>query len=188
MKRHFTLLLLSISTVAVIQSCSTTPQLYRFNTKNKTYTGKLSDSTFMALKHFLTTNTSAILKDTIIIKYDYNNENCWSILDQSEDSYIMGFVTRKKERVTKVLAKRQNISVFGFREPGNNLNKIIKWDNSILIDNSKQLYNLLFREQCTCGNSILVMPDNKFVFIRSDSHSEILELTSKKIEEMLNKK
>jgi hypothetical protein len=148
----------------------------------------LSDSTFTALKQYLTITTSSILKDKIIIKYDYNNETCWNILDQSKDDHIMGFVTRHKETVQQVLATRNNVSVFNFREVGNSLNKIKKWDNSIIIDNSKQLFNLLFRERCTCGSSNIVMPDKTFAFLRSDSHSEILDVTQKQIEAILNRK
>jgi hypothetical protein len=136
----------------------------------------------------LTNTTNSKLKDTIIIKYDYNNETCWEILDQREDDYIMSFVTRHKERVQQVLMTRQNVSVFDFREPGNSLNKIKKLDNSIIIDTSKQLLKLLFKERCTCGSSIIVMQDKRFVFLRSDSHSEVLDLTQKQIEEILSKK
>ena len=188
MTRHFFYFISLITILTIAESCGTTSQLYRSDDKNKTYTGQLSDTTFTALKQFLTIPTNSKLKDTIIIKYDYNNETCWNILDQSENDHIMGFVTRHKQRVQQVLATRQNVSVFDFREPGNNLNKIKKWDNSIIIDSSKQLFNLLFKERCTCGSSIIVMPDKKFVFLRSDSHSDILDLTKNKIAEVLSKK
>jgi len=32
------------------------------------------------------------------------------------------------------------------------------------------------------------MPDKRFIFLRSDSHSEALDLTQKQIEALLNKK
>jgi hypothetical protein len=137
---------------------------------------------------FLNTVTNTSLKDTIIIKYDFNNETCWDLLDQKDDNHIMGFVARHQERVQHVLKTRQNVSVFNFREPGNNLNKIIKWDKSIIIDSSKQLFNLLFKDRCTCGSSILVTPDKQYIFIRSDSHFEALDMTGKQIEEILSKK
>ena len=188
MKSIFQYFLLYISILTITISCGSTSQLYRYNDNDKNYTGQLRDSNFIALKQILTNATSSNLKDTILIKYDYNNETCWNILDQKDDDHIMGFVTRHKERVQKVLSTRQNVSVFEFREPGNSLNKIKKWDNSIIIDSSKQLFNLLFKERYTCGSSIMVMPDKRFVFIRSDSHSEILDLTQKQIEDLLNKK
>ncbi|MBS1591736.1 MAG: hypothetical protein JST07_06450 [Bacteroidetes bacterium] len=187
MKKHFLYFISLIILLIFVESCSTTAQLY--DDKNRSYTGLLRDSTFTVLKQYLTNTTNLKLKDTIIIKYNYNNETCWNILDQKEDSYIMSFVTGYKERVQRrVLAARQNVSVFNFREPGNKLNKIIKWDNSILIDSSKQLFNLLFKERCICGSSIIALPDKRFIFLRSDSHTDVLNLTQKQIEEILNKK
>lgn len=186
MKKHFLYFISLIILLIFVESCSTTAQLY--DDKNRSYTGLLRDSTFTVLKQYLTNTTNLKLKDTIIIKYNYNNETCWNILDQKEDSYIMSFVTGYKARVQRVLAARQNVSVFNFREPGNKLNKIIKWDNSILIDSSKQLFNLLFKERCICGSSIIALPDKRFIFLRSDSHTDVLNLTQKQIEEILNKK
>jgi hypothetical protein len=188
MKMYFFNSLSLITALTIAVSCGTSSQLYRSDDKNKIYTGQLSESDFTSLKQYLTFTTNSQLKDTIIIKYDYNNENCWNILDQSEDDYIMGFVIRHKATVKQILAQRQNVSVFDFREPGNNLNKIIKWDSSIIIDSSKHLFNLIFKERCICGSSIIIMPDRRFVFIRSDSHSEALDLTQNQIEEFLSKK
>jgi hypothetical protein len=188
MKRDFFYFISLITILTITSSCGTTAQLYRYNDKNKKYSGQLSDSTYKALKHFLTSTTNSKLKDTIVIKYNYNNETCWNTLDQREDEHIMGFVLRHKQMVQQVLATRQNISFFDFREPGEKVNKIIKWDNSIIIDSTKQLFNLVFKERCICGSSIIVMPDKKFVYLRSDSHTEILDLTENRIEEILKMK
>ncbi len=188
MRRQLLFLFSIILLVAIAINCGTSSKLYRYDNKKRTYTGQLNDSISNTLKKFLTSFTNSKLNDTIIIKYDFNRETCWSILDQNNDEYIMSFVTRRKQRVQQVSTARPNVSVFNFREPGNDLNKIIKWDSSIIIDSSKQLFNLLFKERCTCGSSIIILPDKKFVFLRSDSHSEILDLTQKQIEEALNKK
>ena len=172
----------------ILESCEPTAQLYRHDDERKNYKGQLSELDYTALQQFLTAKKNAPLKDTIIIKFEYNNETCWDALDQKGDSYIMGFVTRHKERVEDLLDKRKNVSVFDFREPGNNLNKIVKWDDSIIIDSTKQLFHLLFKERCTCGSSIMVMPDRRFVFKRSDSHSEMYEMTKDEINTILHKK
>ena len=187
MKTPFSFCIFLIVILIFTESCNSS-RLYRLDDKNRISHGQLSESTFNALKQFLTTTTNATLKDTIIIKYDYNNETCWDILDQKDDNYIMGFVTRHQDRVQQVLKTRQNISVFNFREPGNNLNKIIKWDKSIMIDSSKQLFNLLFKDRCTCGSSILVTPDKQYISIRSDSHFEALDMTEKQIVTIISKK
>ena len=176
-----------IAAFTMVVSCGTSAKLYRFDDNSKTYTGQLSDSTYTSLKKYLTKATNKQLKDSIIIKYEYNNETCWSLLDEREDDYIMNFVKTHQEKVRKMESTRPGVSVFDFREPGNKFNKIKKWDKSIIIDSTKQLFDLLFKERCTCGSSIIIMPNKTFVFMRSDSHTEILDLTKKQIENILSK-
>lgn len=167
--------------LTLLISCSSTARLYGTDDKSRIYSGTLDDFTYNSVKQLLTAQTALPLKDTIIIKYDYNIGSCWALLDQKDDNYIQGFITRHKERVQTLLATRPNISVFDFKEPGNNLNKIKKWDTSIIVDSSRQLMKLVFKERSTCGNSMIVLPDRRFVFIRSDSHSEALDLPQDKI-------
>ena len=188
MKKTLSYFLSLIIVLTIAESCTTTSKLYPYDDKNRTFTGQLSDSEFVALKQYLISATNSNLKDTIIIKYDFNNETCWERLDQSEDDYIMVFVNRHQELVQQVLATRKNVSVFDFREPGDNLNKIKMLDTTIIIDSSKQLLNLFFKLHSNCGSSIIVMPDKKFLYIISDPHSEILHLTQKQIEGILNAK
>ena len=178
----------TIYLLTVLISCGSTVRLYRPDDTKKIYSGTLDDATNNSFRQFLTARTTSSLKDTIIIKYDYNNESCWELLDQKDENYILGFVTRHKERIQKIQATRPNVSVFDFREPGNNVNKIKKSNGSIIIDRSRQLMNLLFKERSICGNTIIVMPDKRFVFIRSDSHSEAMDMTQDRILEYLTKK
>ncbi|MCX6264426.1 MAG: hypothetical protein NTZ47_07755 [Bacteroidetes bacterium] len=188
MKKRF-LYLISLITIFVnTQSCNSSSKLYRKDDKHRSYNGKLSDVSYSSLYQYLTNTTNAKIKDTIIIKYDYNNETCWDLLDEDQDDKIMGIVTRSKTRIQQILETRQHVSVFEFREPGNNINKIVKWNDLKIIDSSKQLFKLLFNERCTCGSSLIVMPDKRFIFLRSDPHSDVFDFTKKQIEEILSKK
>ncbi|WP_179334125.1 hypothetical protein [Winogradskyella costae] len=188
MKKYFLHFVLLIMILTITLNCVSTSKLYRFENEERNYAGQLNDSDFFQLKQFLTNSIASKLKDTIIIKYDYNNETCWNLLDNKNKDYIMDFVKNYNERVQNELFTRPNISIYNFREPGNNFNKIKKWNNNIYIDSTKQLFNLLFKERCVCGSSIAIMPDKKFVFIRSDSHSEILDLTQEQIKKIMNRK
>jgi hypothetical protein len=174
--------------LTILTRCGSTGELYSSYDKNKIYTGTLSDSSFISLKQFLIKTTNSQLNDTIIIKYDYNNETCWDMLDQKDEDYVKPFIPAHHERIRNILAVRKNVSIFEFREPGQNLNKIKKWDYLIKIDSTLFLFNLLFKERCTCGSSIIVMPDRNFVFVRSDSHSEAVDYTNKQIATLLTKK
>ena len=178
---------ITIYCLTLLISCGSTAKLYRPESTNRIYSGRLDDASNTTLRQFLASRTPSSLKDTIIIKYDYNNKSCWELLDEKDDNYIQGFVTRHNERVQKVQATRPNVSLFDFREPGNNANKIKKWNRSIIVDSTRQLMSLLFKERSICGNSIIVMPDKRFVFIRSDSHSEAMDLTQERLLEYLTK-
>lgn len=185
MKNCFLYFLLSLLILGITQSCGPSARLYRYDDKDKAYAGKLTDSVYMGLKAYLSSTTGQTVQDTIIIKYDYNHETCWDMLDLRPDDYIMSFIASNKQRKERIQKARPQVSLFNFREPGNKLNKIKKWDHSIIVDSSQQLLNRLFKERCTCGNSILVMPDQQYVFIRSDSHAEIFDLPQSRIEELL---
>jgi len=187
-QKNKTTLLTSLIVLIIAIGCNSTGRLYRGDEKKRIYIGKLSDLKFQRLKDFLIASTNSVVNDTIIIKYDYNNEVCWEILDLKDDDYIMGFVITHQERVRKALAARENISIFDFREPGENLNKIKKFDTSIKIDSTKFLFNLLFKKRCVCGSSIIVMPDKNYVFLRSDSHSDALDYSKEQINELLTKR
>lgn len=167
--------------------CTPTKKLYRNGDSSRISSQQLNDTTFDDLKKYLTSITNAELKDTIIIKYDYNNETCWDELDKRDDDNVKPFITANQERVKSLLMLRKKVSIFAFREPGDKFNKIKKWDKSIIIDSDKYLFNLLFKERSICGNSIIVLPDRRYVFVRSDSHSEAMEYSQEKIIELLTK-
>lgn len=89
MKRNFQTFLLAIFVFTIIQSCGPYSKLYRSDNTDRNYNGILSDSTYNTLKLFLVKTTSKKLYDILLIKYDYNNETCWDLLDQKDDDYIL---------------------------------------------------------------------------------------------------
>jgi hypothetical protein len=171
----------------VLNSCEPSSRLYRLDDNVAMYFGHINEGTYNQIKQFLSSENTQ-LKDTIIIKYDYNNETCWDRMDERNDSSIMTSVKYWQKHIQQKMTARQNLTVFHYREPGNDLNKIIKPDSSILIHDKKILLNLLFKKRTTCGSSIIIMPDKRFLFIRSDSHFEALEMSKQQIEDVLNKK
>ena len=183
-KSYFVSLIILILTIVI--SCN--GRLYLKDDKEKTFSGRLSDSNYILLQKYLTQIKSAPLKDTIVIKYDYNYETCWSGLDEANEAEIKFFVNVNQDKVTKALANRKNVSFYGFREPGNSLNKVKKWDNTIIIDSSKHILNLLFKERSRCGSSIIIMPDKQFIYTHSDAHSEVLDYTEDQLKALLQKK
>ena len=178
----------TICSLVVLMSCGSAAKLYEPDHPKRIYSGTLDDAANASVRQLLASRSPSPLKDTVIIKYDYNNSACWSMLDEKDDTVIRGFITRHRQRVSALQSARPGVSVFNFREPGSKVNKIKKWDDSVLVDSSGQLMALLFRERSVCGNSIIILPDKRFVFIRSDPHSEAFDPAQDKIVEYLQKK
>ena len=156
--------------------------------KLRTATGHLTEPAFRLLQQLLQPFATAKLNDTLILKYDFNKDDCWNITDQRKDEDIQPLVLSSKQRIQTAALTRPNVSIFRFREPGNNLNKLIKWDESIFIDSTRQLYQLLFKKRTECGSSMIIFPDKRFILLYSDSHFEALDLSKKQMEELINKK
>jgi hypothetical protein len=155
-------------------------------TIQRSIVGELSANEFTELKQFLQPYSNTPLRDTLAIKYDYNHETCWNRFDERDAKTIKERISHDQSRVRELNTDQFGMSIFRFREEGKSLNKIIKWDSSILIDRDKILYKLLFKRKAICGNSIIVMPDRKFIFIPGDSHMEFLEFTRLTINQVLS--
>jgi hypothetical protein len=153
------------------------------------YTGELSDTVYMELKEYLTSTTQQQLRDTIIIKYEYNKETCWTYSDiEYEDKYFINAADRIESHRFWLYIKRTGASIFHFREPGNDIPKIVKWDKTIIVDSTRALFKLLFSKKEICGNSILVTPDRRYIFFKGDSHQLILRLNPAHVAGFLEKK
>ena len=152
-------------------------------------TGQLTPDQLQQLKTYLTTKTGQEIRDTIIIKYNFNRDNCWYYMDKREtDDQIRGRITRHTEFMKMMHESRPSASIFNIRESGNRINKIIHYDESILIDSTKEVYDLLFQKRKQCGSSAVILADGRFIITGSDSHSDALRYTKEQIIEIFEKK
>ena len=145
-------------------------------------TGVVSDSIYRQVKAYLSSLSTGTLQDTIIIKYDFNRESCWNMLDRQTDVYIKNVILQQQQRIQRTLMARPGISVFSFREAGNKINKLKKWDQTILIDQSGNLRKWLFTKKRICGSAIILFPDGHFVYFEVDPHFEALDYKVKEIQ------
>lgn len=150
-------------------------------------TGKLDDQTYQNLLNLLEQFDGNKPKDTIIIKYDYENRSCWSALDMQNQDYILKIVKNSQARIKKQVDKRPNISVYRFAELGNRFNNIILLDKTILKDSNNSILNLIFTDESSCGNSIIIIPGQKYIYKKTDPHFELLEISKKRIIDILEK-
>jgi hypothetical protein len=169
--------------LSVFISCKPTSSFYYEN--NKVNVGKLSDSTYTEIRRFLLNHTDQALRDTILVKYDFNNDRCWNRLDQRDDNHIKRSVDFRNDRIKKILESRKDITILTFREPGDNVNKVISKNESIKVVRSKLLLDMFFEKRYECGSSIAIMPDKRFVVFYGDSHSQILDLTKSKFQDII---
>lgn len=183
MKNIFYKSILGFLFLASITACSPPAKLYPAN--EKIYAGRFPDAEFNALKGILSQSFKQI-KDTLIIRYDYNHESCWNRLDMETNEHINGVVRSRQSEIQGIISARPAVSIFSFLERGNDFNKLKKFDNSILVDSSGQLMKLAFNDKAICGNSIIVLPDAQYVFIRSDAHFDALGMSKDEILRVLN--
>jgi hypothetical protein len=122
-----------------------------------------------------------------VIRYDYKYDDCWQLLDRQSAEYIHGVVNAHNARVAKFNYERKGVSLFEYRDAGNNFSKLKLWDQHVKVDTTGFLFNLLFSKRAGCGASAIILPNKRCVIIRSDSHFTAMELSSGKVLELLNR-
>lgn len=153
---------------------------YDYNTRGKCMKGKLSDSNYNALKIYLQQYLpDKKLKDTIVIKYDFNNADCWHASNEDEDSIVLKSVHHYQRFVNLKVSERPGITVLEFREKGNQISKYRKLNDFVKVD-SGFLQQLFFYEKVTCGTSVIILPDQQFLLLKSDPHFDALFIFSEK--------
>ena len=65
-------------------------------------------------------NSEATLKDTIIIKFDFDKENCWQGLDKDSFDYLLKVLDNHQKHRQELIEERPGVSFFEFRQPGSN--------------------------------------------------------------------
>jgi len=179
MKPLFRFSTLAALIAVLISACS--PKLY---VDDLYEAGSLGTSTFDSLRTFLKTNPTVKLRDTIMIKYDFNNDNCWSDLDGQNPEFINNARWAYQKNIQEKAAKRVDVAIYQYREEGNNFSPIRSKGLEIETDPGI-LRRLLFKTKTKCGTSAIILPNGKFLLIKSDSHFTALLLDAKQIEQKL---
>ena len=184
-KFNLVYILYCISAMIVLACCNSASRLYSSKDDGKVSHGVLNDSIYTSVKQFLQSYSNTTLHDTILIKYDFNHESCWDMLDTRDKENIKRVIDSYNSTIQKVIDERSAVSVFQFRQPGNNINNYKKWNAKIIIDSSGLLGNILFYDKVMCGSSAIILPDKRFLITRSDSHFESLRYSKEMIEAIL---
>jgi hypothetical protein len=170
----FTYLFLSI----FIYACS--PKLYV--DENKRYqAGTLSGAQVDSLHTFLKQNERLTLKDTIILKYDFNKDVCWNDLSYQNAEFLNNVRWAFQKNIQEKAEARPKVAIYQYREAGESFSPIKSKGLEIETD-SGFLRKLLFKEVTTCGTSAIILPDGKFLLVKSDPQFSALILNAKDIE------
>lgn len=143
--------------------------------KSKTETGVLSKEEYKAFREYLESK-NLVAKDTVFIKYDFNNETCWNMLDKSDNSHINNIVASFQKHISDFNNQSNGAIAYNFREPGKNFNKLKLWDKTIIIDDKLFLRKLFFKMKSECGTSLLILGDGSFATYSSDPHFDFLKV------------
>jgi hypothetical protein len=167
-----------ILSLLMLMSCNSTKNQNRVeNTDVEKYT--LTKDDFKNFKNYLNDNHKILAKDTIIIKYEFNNESCWDRLDREENSRIQYFIDLHQKEIEKFNSIHKNAVALHFREEGKNFNKVVFLDKSIFVDQSSFLKSLIFKEKNMCGNTIIMLKDGTYYLRKSDPHFDIIQVMNK---------
>jgi hypothetical protein len=173
----FTLLLLSI----LIYSCS--PKLYV--DENKRYqAGTLTDAQVDSLHLFLKENQRLALQDTIIIKYDFNKDDCWNSLSYQNPEFLNNVRWTFQKNILEKAEARPKVAIYQYREIGKVFSPVKSKGLEIETDPGF-LKKLLFKENTSCGTSAIILPNGKFLLVKSDPQFSALLLNAKDIEKKL---
>jgi len=173
----FAFLFLSI----LIYSCS--PKLYVDEDK-RYQAGTLTDAQIDSLHLFLKQNQRFALKDTIIIKYDFNKDDCWKDLSYQNAEFLNNVRWTFQKNILEKAEARPKVVIYQYREVGESFSQVKSKGLEIETDPGF-LKKLLFKEVTTCGTSAIILPDGKFLLVKSDPQFSALLLNAKDIERKL---
>lgn len=156
------ILLLSLTSIGNAQ------KIYSFGKEFSGYSGYLPDSLYNDLRRFLGQTSKRSLKDSLFIKYYFNNDTGCENSNKFNEKFIISYIKHRQSAYKREESARPNITILNYREPGEKVDKEIIMDQSINIDSSNYLKNLFLKSIKTCGSSIIVMPDNRFVVFQYD--------------------
>lgn len=146
---------------------------------------RLDAAEYKTLKGLLSKYGAAPLKDTIIIKYDFNNDNCWDSLEKRSGVFIHTIIGAHRNEINALILGRPGISVFQLKEKGKEFSKFKKWNADITTDRNNGIGEILFKKNTKCGSSAIVLPGGIFLLVSSDEHFNALKIGQQQIAGLL---
>lgn len=136
---------------------------------------RMTKQEYEEFKDYITSKNLTV-KDTVFIKYDFNNENCWNQLDIKNKKYINRVIQDFQNHISNFNSTFKNSIAYNFKQPGKRFNKLKLWDDMIIVDDKEILKKLIFKEKVQCGTSAIILADGSYLIYQGDPHFEVLSL------------
>jgi hypothetical protein len=134
---------------------------------------QMTKEEYMEFKDYLISKKLQI-KDTVFIKYDFDNENCWDQLDFQGKKQINKIVKRFQAHISDFNTTFETAVAYNFRQSGKDFNKLKLWDETIIIDDRGILKKLIFKNKVQCGSSAVIISNGSYLIYERDPHFELL--------------
>lgn len=181
MRKTYHSIIFIISFLSLLSAFSCSPKIYR---DHQFWTGRLKSIQLDSLKTYLQQSNDVVLKDTIIIKYEFNHGDCWNPVISYTLPKVDTMIKDHNNYINSVSKARLNVAIFQYREKGIGFGPFKSRNAEIKID-SGFLKKLLFKDPASCGTSAIVLPDGRYLLYKSDSHFRAVSFNKQEIEEAL---
>ncbi|MBC7937482.1 MAG: hypothetical protein H7Y86_19215, partial [Rhizobacter sp.] len=125
-------------------------------------TGRLTTAEYDSVRTLLKQYSTIDLKDTIILKYQYDVVPAGNQPNTLDVEIIQQMVTGELRKLHSAMAKRKNISLFNLTAPGTAADSLLMYNNLAMIDTSGILQRLLLTRKSSTS-SVILMPGRQFI-------------------------
>ena len=173
-----------ISAVQVLIASACLAQAESPAIQSNTTIGSLSAAEYDSITTLLRQYSLIPLHDTIILKYQNDVAPAGNNSATADDEIIQQTITGELRKLHQAMARRKNISIFNFIEPGMAANDIVANNNLAIIETSGILQRLLLKGK-NATSSILLIPGRQYICFSGAQGWEALDLTGRQVKQFL---
>lgn len=185
MRNFFLLLLFFITYGCTVQNNANQKPIARSLHEIVADYGTLDSNTVESLRVLIQKSSSKISYDTLLIRYDFNNEKCWTYWETQPDEHLLEYLSHRYLVDDSIGRVRKRLGYFRYREPGNGVPKFVSLNSNVRIDSTYWLQKNIIQKQGKCGTSVMIFPDHRFLRIYDDPHDELLFAKPERLMEII---
>jgi hypothetical protein len=159
-------------------------QQYSVALQQHTISGQLPAAQYEALRSLLQGYSILPLKDTLIIKYEYDMQQTGIPVVENDD-IIQQNITTELRMLHNAMLKRKNITLLSMIEPGNRADSMKIYNNMVNVDLAKSVYRLLLND-LNAVNSVIILPSGKYICFNSADGWAALRVSGGEIQQLLS--